>query len=247
MIQYFIKKFKIFSKINKVLFRLFRIFNIVKVQNNINLSFSQEGEDLILKRIFGNKNYGFYIDIGAHHPTRFSNTYIFYLAGWNGINIDPNPGIMQKFNQLRPRDINLEIAISNSKEILTYYQFNDSALNTFDESEAKLKVSDNSIYHIINKTYIKTATLKDVLYKFLPNNMIIDFITIDAEGLDFDILKSNDWEKFRPNFILVEELRSSIENICSTSPIYNFLKKNQYELHYRTYNTSIYKNLNESK
>lgn len=75
-------------------------------------TYSQEGEDAILRRLFELTDKGFYIDIGAHHPQRFSNTYFFYLKGWNGINIEPRPGSSQLFNELRPRDINLELGIS---------------------------------------------------------------------------------------------------------------------------------------
>jgi hypothetical protein len=100
------------------------------------LAFSQEGEDLILESIFQNKfngfkTNGFYIDIGAHHPQRFSNTYYFYLKGWKGINIDALPEGMRKFQDLRPRDINLEIPIAEKNQVLTYYEFEEPAFNGF--------------------------------------------------------------------------------------------------------------------
>lgn len=94
-------------------------------------SYSQEGEDLILNRLFANKDKGFYIDIGAHHPYRFSNTYLFYLNGWTGINIDAMPGSMTPFKSKRPKDINLEVPILDKEGIMTYYQFNEPALNGF--------------------------------------------------------------------------------------------------------------------
>ena len=101
-----------------------------------NLSYSQEGEDLILNRFFNNKENGFYVDVGAHHPRRFSNTYSFYKKGWRGINIDALPGSMVAFNKERPNDINLEIGISKKESELLYYMFNEPALNTFSETEA---------------------------------------------------------------------------------------------------------------
>ncbi len=66
-------------------------------------SFSQEGEDMLLRSIFVDKSTGFYVDVGAYHPQRFSNTNHFYLAGWRGINIDAMPGSMEPFHQFRPR------------------------------------------------------------------------------------------------------------------------------------------------
>jgi hypothetical protein len=75
-------------------------------------SYSQEGEDRVLAHVLdiGRRDPGFYVDVGAHHPQRFSNTYAFYLAGWRGLNIEPRPGSLSLFQRLRPRDINLNLA-----------------------------------------------------------------------------------------------------------------------------------------
>ena len=71
-------------------------------------SYSQEGEDMLLDRFLEDRSVGFYVDVGAHHPKRFSNTYRLYCRGWRGLNIDANPGSMTLFQKLRPRDINVE-------------------------------------------------------------------------------------------------------------------------------------------
>src|SRR5690554_7725497 len=96
-------------------------------------SYSQEGEDMVLRGFYEDKkNYrGFYIDIGAHHPFRFSNTMYFYKKGWKGINIEADPKALKLFNGFRKRDINLNIGISGIKQLLTSYSFNESALNGF--------------------------------------------------------------------------------------------------------------------
>jgi hypothetical protein len=95
-------------------------------------SYAQEGEDRVLLRLLEPlKKSGFYVDVGAHHPVRFSNTYFFYLRNWHGINIDPLPGSMALFNRDRPRDINLELAIASEEQTLNYYMCNEPALNTF--------------------------------------------------------------------------------------------------------------------
>src|SRR3954464_9023248 len=91
-------------------------------------AYSSEGEDLILKRIFDRKTNGVYIDVGAHHPFRVSNTYLFYKRNWTGINIDPMPGSQAIFNRYRPQDINLEMGVSATRQYLTYYIFNEPAL-----------------------------------------------------------------------------------------------------------------------
>ena len=99
-------------------------------------SYSQEGEDMILRRLFEKQKTGFYVDVGAHHPKRFSNTFFFYKKGWSGINIDAMPNSMRLFNEIRPRDTNLEIPISDKKQKLKYYMFNEPALNGFSKELA---------------------------------------------------------------------------------------------------------------
>lgn len=86
--------------------------------------YSQEGEDVILARMFEHQSSGFYVDIGAHHPRRFSNTRLLAEKGWRGINVDPLPGVMKLFRKDRPADINLEIAISQARGFSPYFMFN---------------------------------------------------------------------------------------------------------------------------
>src|SRR5690554_5496726 len=80
------------------------------------INYSQEGEDQVLKRIFENQNSGFYVDIGAYHPFKYSNTMHFYRQGWRGINIDASKNSMVEFNKHRPKDINIELAVSDQIE-----------------------------------------------------------------------------------------------------------------------------------
>lgn len=204
------------------------------------LSFSQEGEDLILKRIFENKEQGFYVDVGAHHPQRFSNTYLFYLKGWRGINIDAMPDSMKAFEKLRPKDINIESAISEKSEILTYYMFNESALNGFSEHLSSIRDGVNN-YKVIEQKNIRTQKLSEIFDKYLPEGQEIDFLSIDVEGLDYQVLLSNDWDKYRPKILLVEELATSLETISQQSQTYSLLRKYGYNLFIKTFNTSFYK------
>jgi len=201
-------------------------------------SYSQEGEDLILLRIFEKKRIGFYVDVGAHHPFRFSNTYRFYLRGWRGINIDPMPGSMRLFNKFRKRDINLELAVGENEDTLIYYMFNEPALNTFDEGLAKTTNGKNG-YYVHTKLPIKVYPLSKILDEYLPREQEIDFLNVDVEGKDFEVIKSNNWNKFRPKIVLVEILASSIEEILE-NPLYLFMKQNGYYFFAKTFNTCFF-------
>ncbi len=200
-------------------------------------TYSQEGEDLILRKVFGRRNNGFYIDIGAHHPKRFSNTYFFYKKGWNGINIEARPGSKILFDKARPRDINLEFAISSEPKELTYYMFNEPALNGFSiQNVANLK--DHQEYKIIKEIKLTTQRLDTVLARHLTPTQNIDFMSIDVEGLDFDVLISNNWNLFKPSIILIEDPNFDLK---SGSEISTFLESYNYKLFAKTFNTSFYK------
>ena len=207
-----------------------------------NISFSQEGEDILLKRIFSNKKNGFYIDVGAHHPVRFSNTYLLSKNGWRGINIDAMPGSMALFNKKRPNDINIECPISDKKEELVYHIFNEPALNTFSKSEA-LKKDGFHGYKIISKKIMFTRTLAEILLENLNKNQKIDFISIDVEGFDLRVLKSLDLKIFKPEIILIEDLsrNTDLEEFFNKSEINKYLKNYNYKLFMKTYNTMFFK------
>ena len=231
-----------FEKLKKFLPEYF-VNNLAYLKNEFvthyaYMAYSQEGEDIILKRMFERKKIGFYVDIGAHHPYRFSNTYFFYKKGWRGINVDATPGSMEKFKKARPRDINLEIPISDKKENLIFYIFNEPALNTFDENLAKFRDGKNG-YKIIKQILLETWTLEELLDKYLPKSTEIDFLSVDVEGMDFKVLKSNNWRKYRPKVVLVEILKSSMEELMN-SEIVKFMKKKGYFLFAKTFNTVFF-------
>ena len=204
------------------------------------MTYSQEGEDMILKRYFGQKREGFYVDVGAHHPFRFSNTYLLYKQGWRGINIDAMPGSMKAFNKNRPRDINIECGIGNSSQNLKYYIFNELALNTFSKEEAdkKDKLAD---YYIEKVVEIPVLKLETVLDKYLEDGMTIDLLTIDAEGLDWEVIQSLNIKRYKPSMIVVEDIENrEITAIENNSQISKLLLENHYSMVSKTHNTVFY-------
>jgi FkbM family methyltransferase len=203
-------------------------------------SYSQEGEDMVLRSFFeGQENYkGFFVDVGAHHPYRFSNTLHFYQKGWRGINIEPTPGAIKAFNRFRSKDINLNIGISDRKDKLTFYCFNEPALNGFSKelSEERNRTKN---YHIIKELGVETYPLAEILDKHLPQGQKIDFLTIDVEGLDLQVLKSNNWGKYKPSYILVED-KIDFTNL-SDSEVYRYLEERGYKMVAKTQRTLFFK------
>lgn len=191
------------------------------------ISFSQFGEDMILKNLFPGKLNCFYVDIGAHHPVKYSNTYYFYKLGWSGIVIDPLPKSESKFREKRPRDIFLEMGVSDEPGDIQYYQFKQSLYNTFSSERAK-EIGDK-ISPLLTVTNVSVKRLDEILINHLPASRKIDLLSIDAEGFDLRILKSNDWSKYRPTVIVVENLAFQHTDFVNDE-ISKFLHKQGYSL-----------------
>ncbi len=168
------------------------------------ISYSADGEDIVLEKLFRKRTKkGFFVDVGAFHPQYYSNTHMFHKKGWHGINIEPNPQAIKLFHKYRKSDINLELGISETPKTQTYYNFTYSGLNTFDQEHGERKGS-KEWNKLIDKQEIQCLPLKDIFAKYLNGN-VIDFIDIDVEGSDLEVLKSNDWNKYRPSVVLVED------------------------------------------
>lgn len=168
--------------------------------------YSQGGEDIILKTLFykkwSNGRKGFFIDVGAYHPYEHSNTYLLYLEGWRGINIDPRPDSMKLFNQIRPEDINLEVGVAREKGILNYYFISEtSTMNSFSKENL---IETGMLKNVTKEIPVEVLSLTDIMDKHAPNVEEIDFLTIDAEGMDLEILQSNNWDKYKPKVIIIE-------------------------------------------
>jgi len=202
-------------------------------------SYSQEGEDLVLHRIFAHRPAGYYVDVGAHHPRRFSNTYFFYKRGWHGINIEPRPDAICAFRTARNRDRNLQIGVADRAATLTYYWFDEPALNTFDAELALSRVA-NTPYKVLREIPIPVERLDRILEQHLPPGQVIDFLSIDVEGFDLAVLRSNDWDRFRPRCVLVEALGNSLEENMR-GEVVAFLRERGYQLFGKTFNTLIFR------
>lgn len=206
---------------------------------NKKTSFSQDGEDLILEQLLIDNKIGFYVDIGAHHPFRFSNTYKFYSKGWSGINIDASPTLLKNFDKYRDRDINLNYLVSNQNRELSFYIFNEQALNTTEKDVAEKILREHAEkYQLKEVIKVKSKSLEDILDNYLPQNQEIDFMSIDCEGHDLEVLMSNNWIKYKPK-IIVAEIKCNINELL-TNKIYLYVTSLGYKLVTKNMLSSIF-------
>jgi hypothetical protein len=199
--------------------------------------FGQEGEDILLTRVFGNKTNGFFVDVGAHHPTRFSNTYMFSLNGWSGINIDANQHSIDQFELTRSRDINICSSIGSNAEPRKYFCFAESALNTFDEEIAQMYVRNG---HKIDRIEsLKTTKLGVLLDANVKPGTLIDLLNIDVEGLELEVIGSNDWSKYAPVVVVVEILNVTVAQAIEHE-VTKAIQTYGYVLSSKLFNSCIY-------
>ena len=211
---------KLFSN----LFENLHILQNIYLKNNFffkKKSYSMDKEDLVIEGYFKNKNKGFYVDVGCYHPLQRNNTMLLYQKGWRGINIDISDFSIKLFKFLRPDDFNLNVAVSNKEgEIDMFFQKKLSQLSTIKENSAKKAFQGN----ILNQKILSrklTSILDECKYK----DQKIDFLNIDAEGADFEVLQSLDFNKYSPELICIEVIEKDLEN----SDVFNFLYKNRYK------------------
>ena len=187
-------------------------------------SFSEHGEDRVLSALLQRRSQqhgeaaverGFYVDVGAFSPKQYSNTYSFYRAGWRGISIDATPGSMAVFDRARPRDINIECVVSDCADELTFYTFgNPTVVNTLSpvhaaQFERTLGVAPKTVA-------VRPRSLASLLDEHLPVDQEIDFMSVDAETHDLQVLQSNDWARYRPKLVIVEVLSSDHDDMRSS-------------------------------
>lgn len=179
-------------------------------------SHSQFGEDMVVRDLTNGKTQGFYVDIGAFHPVYLSNTYHFYCKGWRGINIDARPKSMDLFQVLRPKDINLEICLSSEEKDVTFFSFEQPPYDTIDPVVAEELINEKKI-KLIDRLSMKSRTLESVFEEYLPNGIEIDLMNIDVEGVDEEILISNNWRKFKPRILIFEKHNVSFREALDSS------------------------------
>ena len=167
------------------------------------ISFAQNHEDVLLARAFAGERTGFYVDVGAFDPTSDSVTRHFYDMGWHGINIEPQHAYALRLREARPRDITLEVAVSDRHGTATLYEVSaiGDGVATIDPTWAgKLRAQER----ISGESIVRVTTLADVLAEHVDAGTQISFLKIDVEGHERAVLAGAEWARHAPRIVVVE-------------------------------------------
>ena len=216
-------KFKILKK--------FYLFYNLYIRNRKYLhNGSQFGEDKFLYNLFEKNYVGKYLDVGCFHPTKHNNTSLFYKNGWQGINIDLNPLTIDLFNFMRPNDININTAVSSEESEKTlFFLSENNTQNTLSENQLLfLKKHHNLRDEEIIKKKIQTRRLDKILEENNFDN--IDFMNLDVEGHELEVLKTINFKKTKLKYLCIEMINHNDLSIKNSDQILDLLETNKFEL-----------------
>ena len=211
-------------------------------------SYSLFQEDLFIQNYFKNKSKGFYIDVGCYHPLDGNNTNLLHKKGWNGINLDINFYSIELFNFLRKKDVNIHSGISRKKDELTmYYRKEINMLNTLDEKIAKIHFRNG-----FKKKNVQVNTLNFFISRYFKKLKKIDFLNIDVEGVELNVLKSLNFKQYKPQLICVEihnskNMYDTNYDYLKANDIYKYLINKKYKIIWKKKYSFIFEKKNDKK
>jgi FkbM family methyltransferase len=167
------------------------------------ISYAQRFEDICLMRCFGDRRQGFYIDIGSGHPVYDNTSFAFYLQGWRGVTVEPNPWLARLSRAVRPRDRHIEAVVGASVGEATFHLVEDfHGLSTTIESHARS--ARTQFGKASQAIVVPMTTLEELCERHAPES--IDFLKVDVEGAEHDVLLNGNWQKHRPKVVVAEAL-----------------------------------------
>lgn len=165
------------------------------------ISYAQNGEDMVLWHAFADVSGGFFVDVGANEPTHDSVTKHFYDRGWSGINIEPQVDCFERLTTERSRDINLNIGIGETAGALKFHLVPDApAMSTFSDDQLR------QVRELGYRTETRTVQVRPLSEVFAEHvgERTVDFLKVDVEGLEQQVLGNFDWARWQPRVVLVE-------------------------------------------
>ncbi|KFB10839.1 FkbM family methyltransferase [Nitratireductor basaltis] len=165
------------------------------------ISHAQNFEDVILWRALKHVQGGFYIDIGAQHPTKDSVSALFYVNGWRGVHVEPNPEYADQLRQARPDETILQIAISEGDKTAPFFRLAGTGLSTADLSLAQ--EYERAGYDVLVEN-VRWSRLSDILDRY--HDRQVHWLKIDVEGLEASVIRSWQPSPVRPWVVVVEAI-----------------------------------------
>jgi FkbM family methyltransferase len=194
--------------------------------------YAQLGEDIVVHYLLtahvGMGDNGFYVDAGAFHPRQYSNTRFLQMVGWRGLNIDASAEAIERFRTERPKDINVCCGVGPKEEELTFYRFAGGAASTCSAEQARTWQEKHG-WQLLGTSTVRVRPLNAILEEFLPPGQTIDYLNIDLEGLDGEVLRGFDFARYRPK-VLTVELHGCDKLALRDDPNVSFLESIGYHL-----------------
>ncbi|MGC1305214.1 MAG: FkbM family methyltransferase [Caulobacteraceae bacterium] len=202
-------------------------------------TFSQFGEDLAIANLLRPKRSGTYVDVGANHPFEGSNTAYFYMLGWSGLAIDPNPKFADAYRRKRPRDIYLTCGASSTECELTYYEFPYDKFNTLSAERADQLAAEGE--PPIRQQQIPCRPLGRLLGEHMAGRRV-DLLNVDCEGFDLEVLQSADLAAMAPTVVIIEDFDRyrAFRDGRGESELDGYMRRAGYSPVYQCAWTSIY-------
>lgn len=170
------------------------------------ITYAQNFEDVILRRALQDIDHGFYVDVGAYHPTSDSVSCWFYNSGWNGVNIEPNPELFELLVAKRPRDIDLQAAVADIPGRGSLYIY-DGIYNGMSTTKPEVVATHQAAgIDISGSIQVEIVTLDQVFRDRRVAGKAIDFLKIDVEGSEAQIINTTEFNEFRPRILVIEAI-----------------------------------------
>jgi len=206
------------------------------------VSYSQFGEDMVIEALLTTHrriDAGTYVDVGAFDPWRYSNTALLHTAhGWRGVNIDPSSDAIAAFVQERPDDRNIVSLVGRPDREVEYVRFNHPAVNTADPGMIARQLDERTPFEELSREVLTPVPLRELLDAHLDGRTV-DFLNVDAEGMDLEVLETNDWNRYRP-FLLAVEVHGLQMDDPAASTIHRFLQSVGYRWVSHVFVTSLF-------
>jgi FkbM family methyltransferase len=191
-----------------------------------NICYSQFGEDQVIDHFFRHVcpvDDGFYVDAGCHHTENYSNTRMLYDKGWRGVCVDADSRLASMYEMRRPRDTFVPVGLGPETATATFFEFENPAANTFDPAARDAYLAKG--WRMVRSQELPIRPLGQIVAERAPDR--VDFLNVDVEGLDAVVLRSFDFERYRPMLVCVETNCRDLARLASTE-IATFLTERGY-------------------